>query len=317
MNPAPLSIIIVNWNSGALLTQCLRSVAQHHESQVQRVIVVDNASSDGSLDIPELPGLPFLEVVRNSENVGFGRACNTGAARCDSEFLLFLNPDAELRPGVLRGLLAFLVDPQAQTVGIVGPLLRDTRGQVARCCARFPQPWHYLVRAIGLESIVPAAAKHLSDFDHLTTREVDHVMGCFLLMRSTAFRSISGFDQRFFVYLEDLDLSLRAKRAGWSSWYVGSAEAYHLGGGTTRSILDRRLFYSLRSRLQYSHKHFGILGRSVVIIATLGIEPFSRCAQAIVRGSWRDLKGVIGGVTLLYGWCAKRLLSTSAAFDNS
>jgi GT2 family glycosyltransferase len=142
----------------------------------------------------------------------------------------------------------------------------------------------------------------MADWDHLTSGPVDHVMGSFFLVRRNVFDALQGFDTRFFVYLEDLDFSKRAKMLGWTSFYLAEAMAYHAGGGTSRQVKARRLFYSLRSRILYSFKHFNPIGASLVLLVTLLFEPLFRTAFSLLRRSWTSVKETCSAYIMLYRW---------------
>jgi len=142
----------------------------------------------------------------------------------------------------------------------------------------------------------------MAEWGHAQTREVDHVIGAFFLVRRVVFEALGGFDERFFVYLEDLDFSRRASNAGWSSVYLADAQAFHAGGGTSNQIKARRLFYSLRNRLLYAFKHFSWPEAMLVMFATLLIEPFSRAALALLRWSWSGLKETWAAYGMLWNW---------------
>ena len=135
------------------------------------------------------------------------------------------------------------------------------------------------------------------------------LIGAFYLVHRELFDKLGGFDERFFVYLEDLDFSLRARQAGYASYYLASASAFHKGGGTSENINARRLFYSLRSRVLYAYKHFSFVSATVVLLGTLFVEPLSRLVLAMVRRSgssmmetlsaygqlWRALPSLVAG----------------------
>jgi GT2 family glycosyltransferase len=120
-------------------------------------------------------------------------------------------------------------------VGICGIQLQDDSGHIARSCARFPSLRIFAMQALGLNTLpwFRSWGMHMLEWDHGKTREVDHVIGAFYLMRRALFESLGGFDERFFVYLEDLDFSLRARKAGWSSVYLATTQAFHAGGGVS------------------------------------------------------------------------------------
>lgn len=273
------------------------------------MVLVDNASTDDSLGrVETLPSLPFkLLVIRNSENYGFGKACNLGAQNAKSDYFLFLNPDAALYADTLTKAMAYMQDPANSQVGICGVQLLEDSGQVSRSCARFPSAMGFVAHAIGLDRLFPRLGHFMAEWPHDKTRQVNHVIGAFFLVRRALFESLGGFDERFFVYLEDLDFSYRAGQAGWHSVYLADVQAFHAGGGTSNQIKARRLFYSLRSRLLYAFKHFSLLGAFSVLLATLLVEPISRSALALMRCSWGGLKETWDAYGMLTAWLLERL----------
>ena len=294
-----IDIVIVNWNAGYQLKECLESVLNYNKSEVSSIVVVDNGSTDGSADAVD--GIPNVTVIRTGENLGFGAACNIGAKAGQSPYLLFLNPDTRLEAESLTVPLTFMEQSENQSVGICGIQLIDEQQNVSRTCARFPIIKRLISSALGLDKLprLKAAGVHMNDWDHLSSAEVDHVIGAFYLIRRKIFEQVSGFDERFFVYLEDLDLSKTVKNAGWSSWYLTEAKAFHAGGGTSRQVKVHRLFYSLRSRLLYGFKHFPTWQAWLLVLVTLLIEPFTRSIWCLLS---RDLVGV------KHTWAAYRML---------
>lgn len=297
--PAKVHIVIVNWNSGDWLRRCLDSVAAYGAGLVDRVVVVDNGSSDGSAALD--PAAGPVEVVETGENLGFARASNLGAGGATAPLLLFLNPDAALGADTLARAVAFMESPEAAQVAICGIRLADEQGHTQRHCARFPIPRTFIGAATGLGRLFPKLFPPLlmEAFDHLESRRVDHVIGAFYLMRRELFERLGGFDERFFVYLEDLDLSLRAQQAGGQVHYLAEAVAFHKGGGTSEQVKARRLFYSLQSRILYAFKHFSRPKAWGVLAATLLIEPFIRLLRAVFRLSPREFIDTIKGYAFL------------------
>ena len=301
MRPSPIvSVVIVNWNAGRQLLECINSVNQYGTLLVSEIIVVDNSSTDGSELFVER--LPNVKLLRAGENFGFGKACNLGAQHATSEYLLFLNPDAALYANTLSKVLAYMQDSANAKVGICGVQLLDEDGHISRSCARFPSPLGFVAHALGADRIFPRLGHFMSEWDHKHTRQVDHVIGAFFLVRRELFNALVGFDERFFVYLEDLDFSCRAYQAGWHSVYLAGVRAFHAGGGTSNQVKARRLFYSLRSRLLYSFKHFSWIGAFGVLAATLFVEPLSRSALALLRRSWPSLKETWAAYGMLWRW---------------
>lgn len=303
MDRPSVHVIIVNWNSGRQLGDCLSSLsAGQAENLAVSVTVVDNASSDGSLD--GITAMVPLVVIRNAENRGFGAACNQAAAGSDSDFLLFLNPDTRLMPGSLAGPVEYLRAEGHEAVGIVGIQLLDESGEVARNTARAPTAWSMVGNSVGLDRLLPSVfPPHFnSAWAHDDTRAVDQVMGAFFFVRRRVFQTLDGFDERFFVYYEDLDFAMRARARGWQSLYLASAQAFHRGQGTTAGATARRTFYFCRSRILYARKHFGVAGAAAVMVATLLFEPIARLAARPAAAAstlqafaalWRDLPSIL------------------------
>ncbi len=304
VNLPTVRIVIVNWNAGEQLRDCLESIAagQPGDWTLEQIVVVDNASGDGSADDLEddFNDLPLI-VVRNTRNRGFGAACNQGAKGTKADFVLFLNPDARLGPNTLARALAPFALPEHARTGIVGVQLRGADGDVHRSCARFPTPARFWAQQWGLHALFAGGRHHLSGWDHRTSRFVDHVMGAFFLVRQPVFDTMNGFDEAFFVYLEDLDFSRRARAAGWRTFFHADAHAFHKGGGTSEQARAARLFYSRHSRLVYARKHFGTAAALALMPGALVIEPIIRLARALLlRRSPTEAGETLAGFTRLW-----------------
>jgi GT2 family glycosyltransferase len=264
-------------------------------------VIVDNASTDSSAD--HLDGLDLpLEVIRNTENRGFAAACNQGAQGATAEYLLFLNPDTKLVREAITKSIACMSATEQKEIGILGIQLIDEDGNISRTCARFPAPSMFLTKMLGLNRLLRRYfPEHFyTEWDHKNSRVVEQVMGAYFLVRNSLFRKLGGFDERFFVYFEEVDFSLRAKYAGWDTYFLASVQCYHRGGGSSDQVKARRLYYSLQSRLFYAFKHFGRSQTAVLVLATLFIEPFSRIIQGIISASPKLVWEVLHGYALLY-----------------
>jgi GT2 family glycosyltransferase len=298
-----IDIVLVNWNAGSLLRDCVRSIegARLEGFSLGQVVIVDNGSTDGSLDGLAFTDLP-LRIIENTDNRGFGAACNQGAQGSRADYLLFLNPDTRLFADSLSIPLAFMEVTQNQSVGICGVQLIDEHEEISRSCARFPTPRMFFFKIFGLDRLFPGffQSHFMEEWGHGENREVDHVIGAFFLMRRCLFEQLNGFDERFFVYLEDLDFSLRAKESGWASYYLADARAYHKGGGTSEQIKARRLFYSLRSRILYGYKHFTPTQATLLLLSTLSVEPLLRLAFSLLRGAFKSIAETISAYLMLY-----------------
>lgn len=304
-----LDIVIVNWNAGALLQRCLDSIASAGTDGLvlSRVAVIDNASTDGSLAALAQPKPP-LAVIRNPVNAGFAAACNQGAAGSTADYLLFLNPDVILDSDSLEGAIAFMEAKDNQEIDISGIRLRDAEGRTQRCCARFPTPGRMVGHAFALDKLLPglAAPHFLTEWDHEDSRDVPQVMGAFLLIRRAAFERLGGFDERFFLYYEDVDLCRRLVAGGGRCAHNAAVSAVHVGGGTTSAIKARRQFLAAQSRILYTGKHFGAPAALAVGLAALVAEPAMRLLRGAARRSGQEIADTAKGAAML--WRAAPLL---------
>ncbi len=299
-----LDVVVVNWNANGMLAACVNSVlkSDHAADWLERIIVVDNASTDNSIKHLESISDARVHIIRNNINVGFGQACNQGSRVADSELMLLLNPDVILEPDALD--IAIDAITHGEEIGICGIQLVDSVGAVAKTCARRPTAWNMCVYTLGLGRSALAAPKSyiMNEWDHCESGFVHHVIGAFYLMRRSIFECVGGFDERFFMYLEDLDLSTRVADLEWKCLYVANARAHHEGGGTSKQIPGKRLFYAIRSRLQYAVKHFGVLGVLMVSVATLVFEPPLRILSMTFRRDSRGLHNTFEAYGLLIKW---------------
>jgi N-acetylglucosaminyl-diphospho-decaprenol L-rhamnosyltransferase len=288
-------VVIVNWNAGDQLRRCVASVLRYDAAEVARIVVVDNGSIDGS--VAGLPDDPRLELVQPGANLGFGRACNLGAARGRARFILFLNPDTMLLRSSLGDVRAFFDSAAGRAFGVCGVRLLDQAGETARHGSTFPRARTFFYLSSGLAKLAPCRFPPLEmiEFDHRHSRPVDHVMGAFYCIRRPLFEALGGFDERFFVYYEDLDLSLRAAAAGQGCFYLADVSVFHRGGGTSDGAKAKALSYILESRLRFARKHFGIGGTALAVVSTLFIDPVSRLAFAAALGSRRGITEVLHG----------------------
>ena len=262
-----LGIVIVNWNTRDLLRDCLRSVAASQGDFTCRVVVVDNASPDGSADMVRA-GFPDVTLIASAENEGFARANNRGlralgfAPGCADEdaprYALALNPDTVLPPGALGEMLAYM-DADA-TIGVAGPKLVLPDGSLDLACRRsFPTPEISFYRMVGLSRLFPRSRRfgryNLTYLDPDVETEVDSVVGAFMLVRRAAIQQVGLFDETFFMYGEDLDWAFRIKQAGWKVRYNPRVAVTHVKRAASRqSRRAQREFY--RAMLLFYRKHY-------------------------------------------------------------
>ncbi|WP_132051445.1 glycosyltransferase family 2 protein [Pseudocnuella soli] len=274
-----LSIIIVSYNVQYFLEQCLQSVRRATAGLEAEVIVVDNASTDGSMAYLE-PRFPEVVFLRQNENVGFARACNLGWKASSGENVLFLNPDTILAEDTLHICLHFLSQhPQA---GAVGVHMIDGAGVFLKESKRgFPHPMTSLFKLTGLATLSPQsplfARYYLGHLGENGTNEVDVLAGAFMMIPQAVLQQVGAFDEAFFMYGEDIDLSYRIQKSGYKNYYLAETSIIHFKGESTRkaSLEYVRRFYG--AMVIFVRKHYRGLGASLLRMAlgaAVGVSAF-------------------------------------------
>ncbi len=242
-----LSIIIVNYNVKEFLQNLIHSIEKASSNISKEIIVVDNASDDGSVEIVE-DKFPSVKLIKNKYNVGFGRANNQGLKISQGNFILFINPDSIVSEDTLDKMISFF--QERPDCGLAGCKILNSDGTLQLACRRsFPGPWTSFTKVTGLSSLFPNskifARYNLTYLDENKTYEVDAVSGSFMMIRREIYQKVGGFDEQFFMYGEDLDLCYRVQQAGNNVFYVHNTQIIHYKGESTkRSNLDEtKLFY--------------------------------------------------------------------------
>lgn len=254
-----LTISLVNTNNRAFLENCLRSIYQTTRALDFEIIIVDNASDDGSRAMLERE-FPHARVIQNEKRLGFAashnRALECGAGR----YLCILNEDTKILPACFETLVAFMdAHPEA---GVCGPRLWNGDGSLQRTANRFPTLWFGIFQALSLNRLFPnnpVYRHHIyADWDRTTTRAVDSVSGAALLVRRQALEQVGLLDANFFIYSEEVDWCLRFHQHGWKIFYVADAQLLHYGGSSTAARAPEK-FHRIHwdSFLYYYRKHFG------------------------------------------------------------
>jgi N-acetylglucosaminyl-diphospho-decaprenol L-rhamnosyltransferase len=249
-----LAVVIVNFNTGAYLERCLASLKACRGDVNVDVLVIDNASHDGS-EVRALTGHPWARLIRNPTNVFLSPAWNQGARETSAPYLLFLNPDTEWWKGTLGDYLA--VARSDERVGILGPTIRNPDGTVYPSGRPFPSVTDAAVHAF-IGTAWPAnpftRRYHMGGWDRRSDRIVDWVSGACMMIPRRAFDDVAGFDESFLLYGEELDMATRLREAGWHVRYTPEVEIVHdIGVSTGRS--RRTLTMHSASIYRYYRKH--------------------------------------------------------------
>lgn len=257
---APLvSICIVNFQAKAFLRKCLHSIDENTHGQLYEVIVSDNGSTDGSVEMLR-EEFPEVKVLTHSQNQGFSKPMNKAMQVAQGKYVLLLNPDTLVHEGAIGKLAAFL--EENPKVGIVGPKVLNPDGTLQKPCRRSEaRPWDVFAYFLGLSKLFPKNPKFSGYFmgymDEDVVHEVHGVSGSCMLIRREVIDQIGYLDEQFFAYQEDADYCLRARKAGWKVYYYPKAEIIHFGGmGGSKIQPWRSVIAWHKSYYLYYRKHF-------------------------------------------------------------
>lgn len=257
-----ISVVIVNYNVKDLLVSCLASLEASLRGIPSEIIVLDNDSTDGSIDYAE-PMFPDVQFVRLKENLGFGKANNIGfsmALEHGAEYILCLNPDTLISEDTMAVVLNYMrTNPD---VGLTGCKLLNADGTFQLACRRgFPTPWASFCKVFGLQALFPKSprfAQYNQTFrSEDETYPVDAVMGAFMFIRREALEQVGGFDEEFFMYGEDLDLCFRIQDTGWRIMYLHTTSIIHYKGESTRRSAINEVKHFYEAMEIFARKHYG------------------------------------------------------------
>lgn len=294
-----LSIIIVNYNSSAYVVKCLNSIAKSSKKHfiLDKVIVVDNSSDWKDLSV--LEEREDIQLLKNDKNEGFAKACNQGASYVDSDYLLFLNPDTILMEHTLDYSVECYAKQRKQGIGVLGVQILDEYNQITRTCSRFPKNFYFFAKCIGINRIILRWNQFMVEWNHLYSRKVDEVIGAYFFVSKDIFNQLAGFDERFFVYYEEVDFCYRLKQRGYYSYFYAGTNIVHSVGGASKNVKSQRLFYELRSRILFMQKHHGHV-KTTICLAKL--EYFSRWIYLRLHGNRLEIKELKLAYSLLKQW---------------
>lgn len=260
---ATVDVVVVTWNDAPRIATALDSIFALGEvradPQFASVVVSDNGSTDGCVELVRARYGERVRVLENRANLGFGAACNRAFARTGAPYVFLLNPDAAVRDGALASLVAFMeAHPRC---GIAGPRIYDSGGGIQESCGELDTWLGAFLRSSAwgewpiLRRYANGAA--LRGWDYASPRRVDLVIGAAVAIRRELLRRIGGFDERFFLYHEEVDLAHRARDAGYETWFVPASEAVHAGRGSSGGRNDLVEARKRDARRRYWIKHYG------------------------------------------------------------
>jgi N-acetylglucosaminyl-diphospho-decaprenol L-rhamnosyltransferase len=279
--PVDLSIIIVNWNTRDLLVDCLDSIAQIAVALNVEVIVVDNASSDGSPAMLRQQ-FPQVHLIENRENVGFARANNQAIEQCRGRYALLLNSDALLLANAAQTMLGLAEErPQA---GIVGAQLLNPDGSFQASHTPFPNLWQEFLILSGVGRMLygrwyPSRGPE----ENRGPQSVDYVEGACMLVRREAFEDVGGLDESYFMYAEEVDLCYAMRAKGWQVWYQPAAKVIHLGGGSSQNRRPQREADLYCSRVRFFRKRYGNRAAWLLKLQIYGLTTIKTIVHGLLR----------------------------------
>ena len=265
-----LSIIIVTWNAKQFTWECLDSLRTYRDDPKVEIIVVDNASSDGTPELLENE-CTGMRLIRNSANLGFAKANNIGMAASTGNYVCLVNSDVKVPHDCLSSMHAYMEANPA--VGMLGPQMLSPNGLIGRSYMRFPSVWRGLCDALALRRVFRRSETlsgiMMPDFDNSRTAEVDVLNGWFLMVRREALEQVGMLDERFFMYGEDVDWSHRFHKAGWRRIYFAGARAFHHGGASSAIAPTRFYIEMKRADLQVFRKHHGRVENAAYLVGMI------------------------------------------------
>ncbi|MCP3903382.1 MAG: glycosyltransferase family 2 protein [Planctomycetes bacterium] len=290
MKTIDLTIVIVSWNTCPLLRSCLRSVYERLGPLAAEVIVVDNASDDGSAEMVERE-FPGVHLIANRDNRGFAAANNQALPIARGRYVLLLNPDTVVLDDVLKQTVRYA--DAHRDVAVVGCRVMRSDTEIQRTCFRFPSVLNTLLDGLGLTALCPgssiAGRSAYGGWARDTERDVDVVSGMYMLVRREAIDAVGLLDEDFFVYGEETDWCRRFRNAGWRAVFIPAGRILHVDGGrqSTNQVSIRMFVQLQKSLLIYHRKHSGAVRATVVRLLL--------AASMLTRWAWWTVSAMVGG----------------------
>jgi len=262
-----VSIIIVNWNTRNILRNCLLSIYDQTKEIYFEVIIVDNASTDGSVEMVKRD-FPQAALIENMVNRGFAAANNQGLKIAKGQYILLLNSDTIVLDGAIQKTVAFA--EQHPKAAVIGCKVLNPDGSLQPTCFMFPSLLNMFLSSTYLYKLFPKSKffgrEQMTWWDRNDVREVDVITGCFMLVRRRAIEQTGLMDEQFFVYGEETDWCYRFRQGGWKVLFIPDAEIVHLGGQSSKQMASQMTLQLRGSILQFMCKHYSCLEYNLACI---------------------------------------------------
>lgn len=271
-----LSIVIVNWNTKDYIVNCLESLLKQDIVGNLEIIVVDNASTDGSTAVVQ-ERFPSVKLICNDNNLGFAKANNMGIKQCSGDYICLVNSDIVALRDSLKNMIDYM--SKYPEIGMLGPRILNPDMTLQPSCMGFPTLWNIYCRSFALDVLFPASelfgGRLMGYFAHDTIQNAEVLNGCFLMVSRKALAEVGLLDETFFIYGEDVDWCKRFKNAGWGVVFYPYAEAIHYGGASSSNAPIKFYIEMQHADLQYWIKHHGI-AKSIVYAFISGFHQLLR-----------------------------------------
>jgi N-acetylglucosaminyl-diphospho-decaprenol L-rhamnosyltransferase len=290
--PPVVTVILVNYNTAALLPEAIGRLRAAAERVAAKIVIVDNASKDDSVESIRAR-FADCHLIVNAANVGFGRANNQALARAEGRYVLLLNTDAFVAPDTLEKTIAYM--DSHPRCGILGVKLVGRDGTLQPSARYFPTPWNLFLSRSGLDRIF-TGVRMVDDmaWDHASVRQCDWVPGCYYLVRREVIDQVGLFDPRYFLYYEEVDHCLAAKRAGWQVVFYPWSVVIHIGGESAKTAskitrTGRQIeAMQVESELLYFRKNHGAAGVWTHVLLSVLANAIAGTKAVIKKAAGRD-----------------------------
>lgn len=306
-----ISVVIVAWKAKHYLELCLESLVSAPPRRSMEIIVVDNASEDGTVEMVEAR-FPNVKLIKSSENLGFAKGNNVAIRQCQGRYIALVNPDVIVFPDCIDALAKFL--EENPKVGNVGPRVLNPDMTLQSTCRRFPTLWNNFCTATSLATTFKNskwfAGEHMLYFPHDRTLAVNVLVGCFSMIRRETFDEVGLLDENLFMYGDDVDWCRRCWNAGWQVVFFPGAKAIHDRGKTTSPYPVRFAVAQQKSILVYWRKHHG-LGARLGIRMIMIFHQFARYVLSLFLSLARGTDSKDEVRKQVSGACLRALLGRS------